>query len=225
MLRHHERPDGYGPPGGLARGEIPLEALIMGVAGWRTLRSAADLPEQAEAILAGLAAPRQAGGAAGEGVQCLQSGPSGEDDTRRERLGPRRRRARVGRSGPFDHQTPRLVPCARFPSLEVCRCSASPTPASALSPLLDPRHPRDRRIGHRRSRPGGAGAVSTGRPVGHSAATAPSPSCPLEALPDDSSPWAAYQRKPFAAHLAGKVTTAMPTSIASAVSLAKLRTD
>ena len=32
VLRHHERPDGRGYPGGLGRGEIPLEALIIGVA-------------------------------------------------------------------------------------------------------------------------------------------------------------------------------------------------
>jgi putative nucleotidyltransferase with HDIG domain len=32
VLRHHERPDGFGYPGGLARDQIPLEALIIGVA-------------------------------------------------------------------------------------------------------------------------------------------------------------------------------------------------
>ncbi len=32
VLRHHERPDGRGYPGGLVDGQIPLEALILGVA-------------------------------------------------------------------------------------------------------------------------------------------------------------------------------------------------
>lgn len=32
VLRHHERPDGRGYPGGLTGGEIPLEALIIAVA-------------------------------------------------------------------------------------------------------------------------------------------------------------------------------------------------
>jgi HD-GYP domain-containing protein (c-di-GMP phosphodiesterase class II) len=32
VLRHHERPDGDGYPGGLTAGEIPLEARIVAVA-------------------------------------------------------------------------------------------------------------------------------------------------------------------------------------------------